>query len=140
MNISVVYATMTGHSRKIAERLAESFGVTAVNAKDSPALQNIDLLFIVGGIYGGQSSPDLTAFADKSVGTNVKNVFIITTSMSQKTNQESLKNTLIDKGVNVIDEITCKGSFLFFLGFSHPNKEDIEQIVEKAKAIAGAVR
>lgn len=135
MNISVVYATMTGHSKKIAMQIAKSLNIQAINAKENPKLQNVELLLIVGGIYGGQSNGDLTAFTDKLDGANVKNAMIITSSMSEKTRQEGLTKALQDRGINVIDEISCKGSFLFFFGFSHPNKSDLEQIIEKVNAI-----
>ena len=139
MNISVIYATMTGHSRKIAAKVAEALGTTVANVKTNPALEDIDLLFIVGGIYGGQSSAALTAFVEKLEAGRVKNACLITTSLSLKTKQDNLRKALEEKGVNIVEEIACKGSFLWLFGFSHPNKGDLRRVTEKAKTIAAGI-
>lgn len=140
MKISVVYATITGHSKKIADYIARAIGTTAASVKDNPAMSDIDLLFIVGGIYGGQSSENLTGFAQGLDGENVKNAAIITSSLTQQKKQEALSEILRGKGINVADEIICKGSFLFFMGFSHPNKKDLEQLADNAGAIVEKIK
>ena len=59
MNTAVLFRSMTGHSKKIANAVAAELGVEALNIKNKPVLQNIDLLFIAGGIYSGKSLPEL---------------------------------------------------------------------------------
>ncbi len=133
MNISVIYATVTGHSKKIAVYLANSLNAKVASVKEDPLLQNVDLLFMVGGIYGGKGNSNLLAYANGLDRDSVKNVAIITTSFSQKEEQKALEQALLDKKIHILDTISCKGSFLFFLGLAHPNGEDLEQLSEKAE-------
>lgn len=55
---AVIYATKTKHSQKLAEAIGSFLNVKSKNITEKPALQDIDLLFIVGGIYGGVSMPE----------------------------------------------------------------------------------
>jgi len=64
-NISVVYATKTQHSRKLAEAIGKEFGVEAINITQHPHPKAAGLLFLVGGIYAGKSNPDLLSYAEK---------------------------------------------------------------------------
>lgn len=55
-NISVVFATKTEHSRKLAEAIGKEFGVKAKNITESIQPEETGLLFLVGGIYSGKSN------------------------------------------------------------------------------------
>jgi hypothetical protein len=46
------------------------------------------------------------------------------------------KGTWNTKGIEVVDEITCPGGFLF-IKFGRPNKTDIRSVVENTKNISG---
>ena len=43
-NVKVVYATKTGHSRKIAQAVAKELNVEPMNIKENPQLKGVDLL------------------------------------------------------------------------------------------------
>lgn len=57
--ISVIYATKTRHSQMYAEAIGKALNVKAENVSTGPVLEDVGLLFIVGGIYGGKSLPVL---------------------------------------------------------------------------------
>jgi len=59
MNFAGLYATRTKHSKKISETIGSLLNIDAKNITEKPVLNDVDLLFIVGGIYGGASMPDL---------------------------------------------------------------------------------
>ncbi|WP_373482822.1 hypothetical protein [Acetobacterium sp.] len=62
MKTAVIYATKTKHSKKLAEAIGLSLNINVQNITENPALHDVDLLFIVGGIYGGASMPALLSY------------------------------------------------------------------------------
>lgn len=134
MKTAIVYATMTGHSKKIASAIAAKLGVTAHNVKENPQLTDCDLLLIVGGIYGGESSPELLKFAQGLSPKQVKAVALITSS-TKALPQKTIRDTLASNGIEVLkEEFLCKGGFLF-MAFSHPNKDEISSAVRFAQKL-----
>lgn len=133
MNTAVIYATKSGHSKKIADAIAKELDTTALDIKENPNIDSIDLLYIVGGIYGGQSSPELLNYIRSLDNTMVKETVLITSCVSKKIRQEEARRILIEKKIAVReDEFVCQGSFLFF-GINHPNAADINDAVSFAK-------
>lgn len=125
MTIQVLYHTKTGHSRKIAQAVAQALGVEAQPVKDYQETGPIDLLFLVGGIYGGQSDRAMLDFVPRLHPDNVARVVLITTCASGKDYQTALRKALKVRGIPVdSDEHICPGSFLFFR-LGRPNKEDL---------------
>lgn len=133
--VSIVYATMTKHSKKLALAIAEELGIEAVNVTEESKPEKVDLLYIVGGIYGGTCNPVLLSFVNKLDKDMVKKVVLVTSSVSESGRcQKQLKTILHEKEIQLLDEITCTGGFLF-IKLVHPNKKDIQQVVMKAKSI-----
>jgi len=128
----IIYATMTKHSKKIAGAIAEKLHLPMQNINERPVLSQTDTLFIVSGIYGGESKPELLEFARQIPKDMVKQVVLITSCTSEKEGQGSLRAVLQEKGIHVKEEFTCKGSFLF-KEFGHPNQADIANAVDFAK-------
>ncbi|NMA07349.1 MAG: hypothetical protein GX928_06560 [Ruminococcaceae bacterium] len=138
-NISVVYATKTQHSKKLAEAIGKVFDVEAKNITEYPHPEAAGLLFLVGGIYAGKSNPDLLSYAEKLDASITGKVVLVTSSASAiHRNQRDLHALLVGKGIDIVDEITCPGGFLF-IKFSRPNKRDIQSVTEAAKNLSGKV-
>jgi len=138
-NISVVYATKTQHSRKLAEAIGKEFDIEAKNIAEHPQPKETELLFLVGGIYAGKSNPELLSYVEKLEASIARKVVLVTSSVSTSMrSQRDLRQLLVNKGIDIVDEITCTGGFLF-INASHPNKMDIQAIVEKAKDISRKV-
>jgi flavodoxin len=127
----VVYATKTKHSKKLAEAIGAALKTKAENIATNPVLQGIDLLFVVGGIYGGESLPEMLDYMKGLDGSEIKNAALVTSCASMKNRQDSVRRILMEKEINVLDEHLCPGSFLFFR-FGHPNKKDVQQAVDFA--------
>lgn len=136
MNMQLIYATKTGHSKKIAQAIGAELGIEATDVKDHPKLDDVDLLFIVGGIYGGKSLPEMIDFINTLDGKQVKKAVLITSCVSKKMGQTDIRKTLSEKNIPVmIEEFICQGNFLVF-GMGHPNKSDIDDAVLFAKNTA----
>ena len=129
--IALVYATKTKHSQKLAEAIGAALKVKAENVKSYPKLGEIDQLFIVGGIYGGESLPELLEFARNLDSGKIKSAVLISSSASDKKGQDSVRKILEEKGISITDEFRCFGGFLV-MKMGHPNKSDIQQAVEFA--------
>lgn len=133
MNIAVIYKSMTGHSKKIAEAIAAEIGAQAYNIKSNPKLGSVDVLFVVGGIYSGKSLPELPAFLDGLSSENIKKAVLITSSATGKKGQTEVRRILESKNILVAaEEYHCRGNFLF-IKMGHPNKKEIAEAVEFAK-------
>jgi len=130
--IQIIYATKTQHSKKIAEAMGTALNTKAENINTNPLIINSTLLFIVGGIYGGKSLPELVAFVNGIDGQIVKKVVLITSCLSEKQGQATIRQILEDKGITVCDELICPGSFLFFK-LGHPNNNDLKIVISFAK-------
>lgn len=133
MTITVAYRTMTGHSRKIAVAVAKALNVEAVDIKKQPEIGDSDMLFIVGGIYGGASNPDLVKFAESLDSSRIKRAALITSCASRKFFQKEVRAALVARGIDVVtEEVVCWGNFLFY-GLGHPNKTDFDAAINFAK-------
>lgn len=129
--IHIAYATITKHSKKLAHAIGERLYVKPDNILDKPLYEAVDLLYIVGGIYGGESLPALIDFVKSLDNNKVKKVALITSCASKVHVQKTIRTILEDKNIPVIDEHICQGSFLFFK-MGHPNKDDLKEAVDFA--------
>ena len=134
-NTAVVYATKTKHSKKLAEAIGKSLNVKAENVKDNPSIGQTDILFIVGGIYGGQSLPELLEFVKTLDGSKVKSAVLMTSSASDKKGQDDVRALLDEKGIKLEGEYRCFGSFLV-VKLGHPNKSELSQAADFAVKLA----
>jgi hypothetical protein len=129
---------MTRHSKKLAEAIAQTLNVRAENIKKNPILQDVDLLFVVGGIYGGESKPELVEFVKRLDSSEIKRAVLVTSSATKKQGQKTIRALLVDKGIEVLGETICQGSFLF-MSFGHPNQVDVDEVVRYANKVAEKV-
>ena len=131
---AVIYATKTRHSEKLAEAIGSFLNVKIKNITEKPSLQDIDLLFIVGGIYGGVSMPELLEYIKKLEAPLPKSAALVTSCASGSQKQIAVRSILEEKGIRVIDEFVCRGSMLF-VSASHPNAKDLKEATDFAQKI-----
>ena len=137
--VRIVYATKTKHSKKLAQAIGKVLGATPENVADNLNKVEADLLFIVGGIYGSQSLPELLSFVEDLDNEKIGKVALVTSCASGKQGQDSVRKILEEKGIPVVDEYICLGGFLI-MKMGHPNQEETQQAINFALKIAeGAV-
>lgn len=129
--LGIVYATKTRHSKKLALAMGKALNVQADNIADKPDLGEVGMLFIVGGIYGGESLPELLEFVRKLDKEKVKNAALVTSSAAKKQGQDTVRKILEEKEIPVAEELLSQGSFLF-MKMGHPNKGDLKEAAEFA--------
>ena len=139
MEAAVIYFSKTGHSKKIARAVARELNIRCEDINQNPDLSGTDLLFVVGGIYGGRSDPKMLDFIEGVDNNKVKKAALITSCCSNKSPQAEVRKVLGMNKVEVIpDECICRGSFLF-VRVGHPNQSDIDKAVAFAKKTLAAV-
>lgn len=124
--------------KKLAEAISSALKVEAKNIAENPALQDIDLLFIVSGIYGGASLPELLDYTGvRWEAPALKHAVLVTSCASGKQRQNAVRRILEEKRIEVLDEFVCKGAILF-VSFNHPNSKDLEKATDFALKIVNA--
>ncbi|MDD3187548.1 MAG: flavodoxin domain-containing protein [Bacilli bacterium] len=132
MKETIIYSTITGHSKRIALKIKEALNIEIFNIKENPNLSNIETLYIISGIYGGKSSEELVKYVQDFKNKQFKKVVLITTACGKNEKQKEIRKILEEKEIFVSsDEYTCPGSFLIF--GCHPNKKDINKLIEYLK-------
>ena len=130
MNNAVIYYTKLGHSKKIAQAIAEELDVRAQDIRNSPQLDDIDRLYIVSGIYGGLSAPELLDYLKTVDPNQIKKAFLRTSSGGKTTPATNVRALLMERGIPVAEEeFTCQGA-IFLFGMGHPNKADIQNAIQ----------
>jgi hypothetical protein len=124
----------------MAAAIGKVLDIIPDNITSNPVIEETDFLFIVGGIYGGGSLPELLTFVQAIEDKKVRKAVLITSCAAKKQGQDSVRSILEDKGITIVDEILCQGSFLF-MKIGHPNKTDITEAVNfAANILKGAVK
>ena len=130
MKNAVIYYTKLGHSKKIAQAIAEELDVRAQDIRNSPQLDDIDRLYIVSGIYGGLSAPELLDYLKTVDPNQIKKAFLLTSSGGKTTPATNVRALLMERGIPVAEEeFTCQGA-IFLFGMGHPNKADIQNAIQ----------
>jgi flavodoxin len=133
MKIGIVYGSLTGHSKKIANAIASTIKAEAQNVKTKPEFKKLDLLFVIGGIYAGTCNKRLLKYVQTLDKTEIKRVALITSCASGEDHQAAIKQAIEDKGIPVLEsDYVCRGNFLFF-GLGHPSEDEVAGAVTFAK-------
>jgi len=133
MKVAVVYYSMSGNTKKVANAIAEELGTEAESVKDEPELEGTDLLFIGSGCYGGRLRKEMVKFLEGLKG--IKKTAVFGTYSGETKAIESMKGILEKKGVKVLDEWGCSGAFLYFLQRGRPNEKDLEEARQFANSV-----
>lgn len=133
MQIEVRYCSKTGNTKKVANAIAASVGVSAKSVKE-PVVE-ADLLFLGGALYADQINSKLKKFISKLDNKKIKKVIVFCTSTSGKNIYLELKDLLEVREIKVHDEyFHCLGNFIFYLR-KRPNQKDLALAQAFAKRI-----
>lgn len=135
VNIKILYNTMTGNTKKVAEAIAEGLGLEAEKITKETDISDVDLLFIGEGNYAGGGRKSTSLFISKLDKTKVKNIAVFGT-YARVSAVNKMKRDLEKQGFNVLDEtFQCRGKAWKVIYKSHPNEEDLNNAKKFGKAI-----
>ncbi len=136
MKNAVIYYSKLGHSKKIAQAIANELGVKAQDIRENPEIKDMDQLYIVSGIYGGVSAPQLLEFLKTLDGQKIKRAYLLTSAGGKTTRAAKVRSVLTELGIPVAEEeFTCQGA-IFLFGMGHPNKADIQNAIHFVQSVS----
>ncbi len=131
----VIYYSMGGKTKKVAEVIADELGITAENIRDAGAIQDDDFVFLGSGCYGAVLVKEIADFIEKNPLKGRRIALFTTSAFGLGKEISMMEKHVSDKGVNVISHFNCFGQFLA-LQMGHPDKTDLQKAREFASSMA----
>jgi len=131
----VIYYSMTGNTKKVAEVIAAELDVSAEDVKTKGELAEDSFLLLGSGNYfplPGRGFKKLVASNDF----DGRKVALFGTSGGGKGREvEALEKIVTAKGAKVMGKFYCKGHILFFINRKHPDNKDLENARKFAREL-----
>jgi flavodoxin len=148
MKAIVIYTSIHhGNTKKVAEVIAKALKAKLVDlTKATPNISKYDLIGFGSGIYFYRHHKKLLEFVDNLPCIN-KKAFIFSTkgAGSAASHHRALRRRLLNKGLKVVGEFSCKGWDTYTLlklfggiNKGHPDKEDLMKAERFAKSLKKA--
>ena len=131
MRTEVRYFSKAGHTKRLADAIAEAVGAEA-RAVDQPLDRFADVVFLGASVYGGKPDPAVEKFiADNAK--NIGKIVVFGTACTGKSTYAAIKSAAARSAVKTAEMFfQCKGEFLFF-NKGRPNAQDCADAAEFAK-------
>jgi flavodoxin len=137
MSVRVVYQSVTGNTKKVAEAIARAAGCRAEPVRSATVNQPVDMLFLGASIHGGDVDPLVKKFIEGLDATLVKHVTVFGTGFEESRDKAVgiMKDLLARRGIAVTDKCYfCLGKFVLF-NRHHPDTQDLTGAEEFARSI-----
>ena len=132
MKIAVRYYSKSGHTKALAQAIAEEVGVTP-ETTDRLLTDPVDVLFLGSALYGGGIDKNLKVFISRLKPELVKKVVVFANSaISKKVFEHVAKELSVVGIVPERDNFYCHGQFAIFHK-GHPNAKDLEAVRKFAR-------
>jgi len=141
MRVLVIYASLTGNTRKVAQTIAEVLGAVAVDVRKRglPDLAGVELLFVGDGVYLGRPSRAMVRFLRGLSELNGVKAAVFGTYGARPTQLARLAGILQGKGAEIVGEFSCPGRDWLILGLlrhGRPSGEDLKRARAFARKLA----
>lgn len=134
MNIAIRYFSKFGHSKKMADVLAQVAGVNAETVS-VPLDGGTDILFLGAGIFLGKVDKRVLAFMDSLSPSQVKCVVLFGSSAIVDSPVPQMRKRLEQRGITVSGRsFSCKGS-MGPVHAGHPDEKDLFELKAFAEAL-----
>jgi flavodoxin I len=131
----VVYYSLTGNTKKVAEAIAAELDVVPENVRSQSRLAEESFVFLGAGLYGPLRSWGFRRFIDRNRFDGRKVALFGTSGEGKGKEVEALEEAVTARGAEIAGRFYCKGKFLFFVNPRHPSSEDIEMARAFAREI-----
>jgi len=126
----VVYASLTGNTRKVARAIAEVLGVEPQDVRGAApeGLEGIHLLFVGDGVYALRPSKAMVGYLRALPPLRGVKVALFGTYGSLPTQFRLMRRILEEKGAEIIGEFACPGRDKVTLGLlrhGRPSEKDL---------------
>jgi flavodoxin len=130
----VVYHSMGGNTRKVAEAIADELGVTAKEVKSVNSLPVDAFIFLGTGCYGAVLPGDIADLIERNQLKGRKIALFTTSAFGLGKELVVMEKQIRDKGVNIAGHFNCYGQFLA-MKRGHPDREDLEKARQFARSM-----
>jgi flavodoxin len=132
----VIYYSMTGNTKKVAEAIATELDVAAENVKTKAKLAEDSFVFLGAGLYGPLRGWGLKRFIESNDFHGRKVALFGTSGAGQGKELGALEEAVTAEGAEVAGRFFCSGEFLFLVNHRHPNGKDLENARRFAREMA----
>ncbi|MBR2746342.1 MAG: hypothetical protein IKD99_06445 [Erysipelotrichaceae bacterium] len=134
MKIAVRYYTKTGHTRKVAEAIAEAVGVKALPISE-PLTEPADVLFLGNSYYAFTIDPEVRNYVASLSPDMVGCIVNFGTAAMMNSTYKKVKAVADKAGVKMDErEFHCKGEFKG-INKGRPDDNDLKAAAEFARKI-----
>jgi flavodoxin len=134
----VVYYSLTGNTRKVADAIAVELGVEAKNIRSVDTVAQDAFIFLGSGYYGAVLVKDIADFIDRNRLQGRKVALFGTSGFGWERELSLMEKQISSKGVEVIGRFNCFGRFAA-VKRGHPTPEELDQAKSFARTIAKSV-
>ena len=128
----VVYYSMCGNTKKVAEAIAAELGVKAENVKAKKELAKDSFVFLGSGCYADKPGGKLRKFIARN-DFKGRQVALFGTSGSNEGNEVRVMEELLKpKGALIRGCFHCQGRSFFLFNRGHPSNEELAKAREFA--------
>ena len=131
----VIYYSLTGNTKKVAEAIATELDVVAEDVKTKDKLAEDSFVFLGAGLYGPLRGWGFRRFIDRNDFRGRKVALFGTSGEGKGTEVGALEEAVAATGAEVAGSFFCRGRFLF-LKRDHPTNEDLGNARRFAREIA----
>ncbi len=128
----VVYYSMCGNTKKVAEAIAAELGMKAENVKAKKGLTKDSFVFLGSGCYANKPGRKLREFIARN-DFKGRQVALFGTSGNGKGNEvRAMEELLKPTGALIRDSFYCKGKSFFLFNRGHPSQKELANAREFA--------
>jgi len=128
----VVYYSMCGNTKKVAEAIAAELGVKAENVKAKSGLTKDSFVFLGSGCYGGKPGRKLQKFILRN-DFKGRQVALFGTSWRNRGDEvRAMEELLKPAGAIMRGSFHCKGKTFLLVNRGHPGDEELANAREFA--------
>lgn len=136
MMFEVIYYSMTGNTKELADAIAAELDVAAENVKTKSELAEDSFVFLGAGLYGPLRGWGLKRFIDRNNFHGRKVALFGTSGEGKGKEVGALEEAVAAKGADVAGRFFCKGEFLFLANRTHPTSNDLGNARKFAREMA----
>ena len=134
MKIAVRYYTKTGHTKRLAEAVAEAVGAEALPIS-SPVDEPVDILFLGNSYYAFNIDPEVRDFVRSLDKNKVGRIINFGSAAMLNSTWKKVKAEADKAGIAMDErEFHCRGEFKG-IHKGRPNAEDLRAAAEFARAV-----
>ena len=128
----VVYYSMCGNTKKVAEAIAAELGVTAESVKVKKGLTKDSFVFLGSGCYASRPGRKLRKFIARNDFTGRQVALFGTSGNGEGNEVRAIEELLKPTGALIRGSFYCQGRSFFLFYRGHPSNEELANAREFA--------